>query len=180
MNKSQSHIKITQYELKTHRLLLRKITLDDYESLFEIRFHPETLKHIQRKKVDDKLELKSFISDKLLDIKNGDLCFWGISKINNPKLIGTICLWNFNDIKTIAEIGYELHPNFHEKGLMSESMEAVLNFGFKELHLKIIEAFTSKYNESSKALLKKFDFKLEAHRKDEGFPDNIIYTKNDA
>jgi ribosomal-protein-alanine N-acetyltransferase len=169
-----------QSELITNRLSLRNITLDDYKDLFEIRFHPEVIKHIQRKKVEDEFELKNFISDKIQDIKNGDLCFWALSFLDCPKLIGTICLWNFNDTKTVAEIGYELYPDYHGKGLMSEALEVVLNFGFKNLKLTTIEAFTSQHNESSKALLKKFDFNIEASRKDEGFSNNIIYTKHNA
>ena len=169
-----------QSELETNRLLLRNITVEDYKDLYKIRFHPEILKHIKRDIIKDELLVKDFILARLEDVKNNNLCFWGMSLLDNPKLIGTICLWNFNESKTIAEIGYELHPDFHGKGFMSEAMEAVLKFGFNELQLKIIEAYTSKYNESSKALLNKFDFKFEAHRKDEGFPNNIIYTKHYA
>lgn len=180
MNKNQLHINTLQSELKTNRLLLRNITIDDYLDLYEIRFHPEVLKHIKREMIEDKLEMKKFISDRFDDIKNNNLCFWGISILDNPKLIGTICLWNFNKAKTVAEIGYELHPDYHQKGFMSEAMGTVLKFGFNDLKLKTIEAYTSRHNESSKALLNKFDFKFEAHRKDEGFPNNIIYTKHYA
>jgi len=180
LNKNQLHVRTHQSELKTDRLLLRNLIIDDYLDLFELRFHPEVIKHIKRKKVDNKLELKRFISEKLQDIKEDNLFFWGMSKTNNPKLIGTICLWNFNAKKTVAEIGYELRPEFHGKGLMSEAMGTVLDYGFRELKLKSIEAFTSKYNESSKSLLNKFDFKLEINRIDEGFPNNIIFTKQNA
>lgn len=169
-----------QSELKTNRLLLRNILVDDYKELFEIRFHPEVLKHIKREIIDDKTELKSFILDRIKDVENGKTCYWGISELGSTKLIGTICLWNFNDTKTFAEIGYELHPNCHGKGFMSEAMETVLNFGFEDLQLKIIEAFTSKHNEPSKALLNKFGFYLEPNRIDEGFPNNIIYRKQNA
>lgn len=180
MKKNQLNIEIFQSEIKTNHLILRNMTLDDYKDLHDIRFHPEVLKHIKREIVADKSEFKIFISDRLEDIRNGDLCFWGISTHDSQKLIGTICLWNFNSTKTIAEIGYELHPDYHRKGFMSEAMEAVLDFGFSELNLKTIEAYTNKHNEPSKTLLKKFNFKREAYRKDKGFPDNIIYTKHYA
>ena len=147
-------------------------------NLYEIRFHPQVIQHIKRKKINNATALKTFISERLKAVNNGDLYFWGISKIDNSKLIGTICLWNFNETKTIAEIGYELHPDFHGKGLMSEAMKSVLNFGFSTLNFVSIEAFTSKHNEPSKSLLNKFGFSLEPNRKDEGFPNNIIYTKH--
>ncbi len=169
-----------QKSLTTERLVLRNIEVDEYENLFDIRFHPEVIKHIKRDIIDDKIELKAFILNRIQDVENGKTCFWGISELGYSKLIGTICLWNFNDEKTIAEIGYELHPDYHKKGFMSESINAVLNFGFDNLQLKTIEAFTSKYNNSSKTLLKKFDFSLDINRKDKGFPDNIIYIKHYA
>ena len=169
-----------QSELKTNRLLLRNMLVEDYKDLFEIRFHPVVLKHIKRDIIEDKLEMKTFISDRLEAIKNNNLYFWGISIVDSPKLIGTICLWNFNDTKTVAEIGYELHPDYHQKGFMSEAMETVLKYGFNDLKLKTIEAFTNKHNEGSKALLNKFEFKLEIDRQDDGFPDNIIYVKHHA
>ena len=180
MKEQQFNSDIFQSEIKTNHLILRNMILDDYKDLHDIRFHPEVLKHIKREIVEDKSEFKSFITDRLKDIRNGNVCFWGISTHDDPKLIGTICLWNFNSAKTIAEIGYELHPDHHRKGFMSEAMTAVLNFGFSELNLKTIEAFTNKHNKPSKTLLKKFNFKHEVYRTDEGFPDNIIYTKHYA
>jgi len=180
LNKNQLHIKISQPELKTNRLLLRKILVADLDDLQNVRYHPEVLRHIRRDVIDDKKKIESYILDRQKDIKTGKIYYWVISKLEDPKFIGTICLWNFNNEKTIAEIGYELHPDYHGKGLMSEAMEKVLNFGFKDLQLKTIEAFTSKHNEPSKKLLNKFGFYLEPNRIDEGFPNNIIYIKQHA
>lgn len=180
MNKNQLHIKISQPELITNRLLLRKISVKDLDDLQNVRYHPEVLKYIRRDIIDDKKKIESFILDRQKDIEIGKIYYWVISTLEAPKLIGTICLWNFNNEKTIAEIGYELHPDYHGKGFMSEAMEKVLNFGFKALNLRTIEAFTSKHNEASKMLLNKFNFYLEPNRIDEGFPNNIIYTKQHA
>ena len=61
---------------------------------------------------------------------------------NNLEIIVKICLWNFyKDYKT-AEVGYNLNPNFQKKGIMSESLKSVVNFGFIELHKERIEGFT--------------------------------------
>ena len=106
--------------------------------------------------------------------------YWTITIKDNPKLIGSICLWNFNTEKTIAEIGYDLHPNFQGKGIMNESMNLVLDFGFKNLKLKTIEAFTHKGNKSSIRLLKRNQFIQELDRIDKGFPNNIIFKRESA
>ena len=58
---------------------------------------------------------------------------------------------------------------------MSEAFEAVLEFGFKEMELKTIEAFTHYNNEASIALLEKQKFILFPDRTDEGFVNNRSY-----
>lgn len=59
---------------------------------------------------------------------------------------------------------------------MSEALKAVLNFGFNELYLDEILAFTNKFNENSKSLLLKNNFTLEKRRVDEGFPENLVFS----
>ena len=61
-------------------------------------------------------------------------------------MIGSICLWNFSEDRKVAEIGYDLDPKYQRKGIMTESINAVLNFGFRKLSLEKIEAFTQKQN----------------------------------
>ena len=121
----------------------------------------------------ERLVLKS-INEKR--VENKETIFWGISLKNQPELIGTICLWNFSEDRKTAEVGYELLPNYHRKGIMSEALKAVLNFGFNGLYLNEILAFTNKFNENSKSLLIKNNFTLEEGRVDEGFPENLVFS----
>jgi ribosomal-protein-alanine N-acetyltransferase len=90
-------------------------------------------------------------------------------------MIGSICLWNFSKDKKIAEIGYDLSPQYQGKAIMDESLKGVLRFGFDELNLDSIEAYTNRLNESSKNLLVKNGFKRVWEKKDEDNLDNIIY-----
>ena len=95
---------------------------------------------------------------------------------DQTNLIGTICLYRFSEDRKEAEVGYELLPDYHRKGIMSEALKAVLNFGFNELYLSEILAFTNKFNENSKSLLLKHQFILEEGRADEGFPENLVFS----
>ena len=94
---------------------------------------------------------------------------------NNNQVIGTIGLRNFEDEEDYAEIGYELDPSYQQKGFMSEAFEVVLKYGFKQMELKTIEAFTHKNNTASISLLEKQKFVFEPEIKDEGFENNLSY-----
>ena len=162
--------------LSSERLGLRKIQVQDANEIYFLRSNPEVNKFILRTPTKNIEEAKSFIVDRLNDFKTRKVFFWAITLKDNPQLIGSICLWNFNEDKTIAEVGYDLHPDFQKKGIMNESLQLVLNFGFKQLQLITIEAFTHKENMGSIQLLKRNHFKLETNRIDEGFPHNIIFS----
>ncbi|MFT5915665.1 MAG: ribosomal-protein-alanine N-acetyltransferase [Bacteroidia bacterium] len=95
-------------------------------------------------------------------------------------MIGSICLWNFSEDRKIAETGYDLSPKFQGRGLMSEALKAILEFGFQNLNLDLIEAYTQKNNESSRKMLEKNMFKLAMNRKDEENSANLIYELQKA
>ena len=91
-------------------------------------------------------------------------------------MIGTVCLWNFSEDKRYAEIGYELLPTYFGNGYMDETIKEVVKFGFETIELQTIEAFTHYGNASSIKLLEKNKFILQEKRRDEGFPNNRIYS----
>jgi len=123
------------------------------------------------------LELaKQFILNRNKDISKNTIYYWGITLKNNHKLIGTICFWNLSDNKTYSEIGYDLVPEFQNKGIMNEVFKEVILFGIETLKLHKIEAFTQYKNESSIKLLLNNKFVLQKEKRDEGFPDNRIYS----
>ena len=84
-------------------------------------------------------------------------------------------MWNFSQDNKKAEVGYDLNPLFQRKGIMSEALKNIIAFGFNELRLNKIEAFTHKENESSKNLLEKNGFILMEQKKDEKNRSNLIF-----
>jgi ribosomal-protein-alanine N-acetyltransferase len=58
---------------------------------------------------------------------------------------------------------------------MSEAFEEVLKFGFEQMDLNTIGAFTHKNNIDSITLLEKQEFVFHPEIKDEGFENNISY-----
>ena len=85
-------------------------------------------------------------------------------------------MWNFSEDRKIAEIGYDLHPDFHKKGIMNEALKTILNYGGKSLNLKTLEAYTHKNNEASINLLLNNGFHHIEHKIDNDNPDNSIFS----
>lgn len=162
--------------LTSERLLLRNVLESDSLAILNLRSNDLVIKYIARPKMKTKEEALKFILDRKKDNAENKVYYWGITLKSNEKLIGTICLWNFSEDKKYAEIGYDLLPKYHHKGFMNEALINVLEFGFKEKNITTIEAFTSYKNISSIKLLEKNSFKLQKERRDEGFPNNRIYT----
>ena len=110
-----------------------------------------------------------------LGFESGEIIYWGLVPKGENKIIGSICLWNFQKVKAVAEVGYDLHPNYQRLGLMREALLVVLQYGFEKLQLSSIEAFTHCDNQSSIYLLERCGFALNPKRKDEHYPENLIY-----
>jgi ribosomal-protein-alanine N-acetyltransferase len=90
-----------------------------------------------------------------------DSIYWAITLSGTNKLIGTICLFDFSEDDSKAEIGYELLPGFQGKGIMQEAISKVIDFGVRDIGLNSIEAYTHAQNQSSVRLLEKFNFKKQ-------------------
>ena len=161
--------------LETTRLLLRELNLDDTEAIFSLRTNKEVNTFIQRNIPKNLFETEIFINMISNMVADNKGIFWGFQSKQNNELIGTIGLRNFEVEDQYAEIGYELHPDCQQKGFMSEGLKEVVNFGFKNLYLNTIEAFTHKNNMSSIALLERHHFVLQPKKRDKGFEHNRIF-----
>ena len=161
--------------IKTERLLLRELKQSDWEAISYLRSDLDVNKFVKRSSAETKEKALGFISKINRGLKNQNFYYWSISEKSNPEMIGSICLWNFSEDKKTAEIGYDLSTKSQRKGIMNEALKSVLKFGFKNLELETIEAFTHKENVSSKKLLERNKFKLIQSREDEHNKDNVIY-----
>ena len=161
--------------LETERLTLRELNLNDAKAIFGLRTNKEVNEFVDRKVPRNLSEARAFI-DLISNLTaNNKGVLWVIESKSNHQLMGTIGLRHFEDEEDYAEIGYEIDPIYQQKGFMSEAFGAVLNFGFENLALKNIEAFTHYNNEASIALLEKQNFVLHPERRDEGFVNNRSY-----
>ncbi len=140
--------------LKTDRLILRQLLISDDKELFALRSNEKVNKYLDRtpnKIIEDS---QIFIET----ILKNQLIYWAITM--NNQLIGTICLFGFEDSSGKAEIGFELLPDFQGKGIMYEATSKVIEYSFEMIQLNLLEGFVHKENQPSRKLLKKLNFKL--------------------
>lgn len=161
----------------TERLNLRKILMSDLDRVHFFRSDKEINKYIKREPQTREMAIEhiQLITKALM---TDESITWGITTKDSDVLIGSICLWNFSEDKKTAEIGYALDPEFQGKGIMSESLKAVLNFGFNQRRFETIEAYTDYRNIPSKNLLKRHGFIPSENKKDADNQNNIVFYIN--
>ena len=167
--------------LETERLLLRQFAIDDAEDFFVMRTHEYVMRYIDKKKMERVEEARDLINLILTAFKNNDGITWVISLKGKNKIIGQIGYWRMDKENHRAEIGYSLHPDFWGKGIMTEAINKIIDYGFNEMKLHSIEAKLNPGNAPSIKLLEKSNFKREGYFKEDyffdgKFLDTLVYS----
>jgi [ribosomal protein S5]-alanine N-acetyltransferase len=160
--------------LETERFQLRELHEADSQDMFSyfsqdivtIYYDLDTFKTID--------EAVSLIERFLNNYKNKKSICWGISLKDTGRLIGTCGFHNIEKGNGKLEIGYELHPDFWGKGIMTEVATAVIKFGFETMEANRIEAFYDPENNASKNLLKKLGFSYEGTLRSRFFEKGVF------
>lgn len=93
---------------------------------------------------------------------NHSLFVFVLSDLESGRVLGECGFHSWNKQHHKADIFYNLKDDeFKKKGLMTEALKAVLNYGFNELQLNRIQALVADYNTPSVRLLDKYGFVFE-------------------
>jgi len=161
--------------IATERLILRRATIEDKKEIFILKSDDEVLKYLDNLKHNSIDETENFIRKIDDGITNNEWINWAITLKNSTKVIGTICLWNISKEHSAAELGYELLPPFQGKGIMQESLNAVIEYAFKNIKFNSLSAYTNKYNLKSINLLERNGFIDKTYKNNNSLDDNKIY-----
>jgi ribosomal-protein-alanine N-acetyltransferase len=167
--------------LKTERLVLRQLLPADGAALVTLRSNETVNQYLDRQANTTPDEAQQFINKITKSVSNNASVYWVIASKETNHLIGTICYWNIVAEEDTAEIGYELHPDFHGKGIMQEAISIVIDFGFTEMNLKTITAFLLHANIPSIKLLERNNFRPDITGKykddnDESLKGYVVYV----
>ncbi len=143
--------------LITEHLKLRKINNDDMDQFYILKSDERLLVYYNAKAKTYE-ETRKKLQELNDSITKNECIIWGITLKTENKLIGSICFWNICEKQLKAEIGYELMYNWQGKGIMQEAVKAVIEYGFKEMKLQLIEALPNPNNLKSVNLLERNHF----------------------
>jgi ribosomal-protein-alanine N-acetyltransferase len=152
--------------IETERLTLREISIDDAEDIFLLRNDDDAMKYISKPKLKTIDEAKDLIK---IMTNISERIQWGITFKKENKLIGLIGYHRIIKDHYRAEIGYMLHPQYWNTGVMSEAIAELISYGFDEMNLHSIEAIINPANSVSRKVLQKFNFIKEAYFKENFF-----------
>jgi len=164
--------------LKTNRLLLRRLNESDALQLFQIRGNEFLNRHIDvqiEKTVEQTVKYIEKINTGISDSK---WLLWGVEEMKTHQLIGTVSLWQFEDNFTVCELGYVTHPDFQGLGYTKEALQAVLTYGFNQMKLLQVSAYTEKGNSESNFLLLSLGFEYVKTMEEEGFYKKRTFHMN--
>ena len=149
-------------ELRTNRLVLRRILYDDIEFIRKHFGDWEVCRYmVDNEPVTTMEEAEAIIKWSYSDNTKPTNNRWLIVLKENNQPVGTIGYHRWDTQNNIAEIGYDLSKEYWKKGIMNEAMDAVLRFGFEKMELNRIQAFVHIENIASYSILRKNGFSCE-------------------
>jgi ribosomal-protein-alanine N-acetyltransferase len=148
-------------ELKTERLVLRKMLVKDADDMFEYARRADVTKYLTWSPHPSRAYTKEYLEYIATRYAAGEFYDWAVTDARTGKMIGTCGFTKFDFMSNSAEVGYVLNPVFWGHGYACEALEAVLNFGFCNLKLNRIEARYMEGNIASRRVMEKSGMKYE-------------------
>ena len=170
--------------LETERLILREMLPSDAPSLFEMEINPNVHKYLWNKpltSIDEVYQYIEMVRNQYLENNIGrfvvvlketnELIGWAGLKYNTEML---------NNKVHFYDIGYRLNEKFWGKGYASEASFAWLDYGFKVMKIKIMEAAAQTDNIASNKILQKIGLKMTEQYLEDGVSWNWYELENNS
>ncbi|MGF7118705.1 GNAT family N-acetyltransferase [Methanobacterium oryzae] len=165
-------------ELNTKRLILRELRIDDAKTLFKYWSDNEVTKYLNMESFVTMQQTFRMIRVLINLFKHKEGIRWAIVRKEDNVIIGTCGFNSWIPKGSRGEIGYELGRIYWGNGYATESLKEILRYGFEEIKLNRIEAFTVPKAHKSIKLLKKLGFKKEGTLREYGYWNNQYQDEN--
>lgn len=148
-------------EIKTERLLLRPLSVNDLNTAHEYSSdfnNTYFMMHLPKENIE---ETYNFLLCVTKEWEKENPAFYEFAIVLNNLHIGAISLY-LDEERTYAEIGWILHRSYQKLGYATEAARALMDFAFNTLHIKKITAHCDYRNIPSYRVMEKIGLKLES------------------
>jgi [ribosomal protein S5]-alanine N-acetyltransferase len=149
--------------LSTPRLTLRALRASDLDDLFDYASDPEIDRFTPWEHYTSKDEARENLGEFLADYATYGMGAWGIEHGDGAdrRLIGIANFSRPHPLNRRVEMGYTIARAYWGQGLATEAVQALLRFGFDQMHLVRIEAVVLPDHLASARVLQKAGLQLE-------------------
>ncbi|MFJ8582175.1 GNAT family N-acetyltransferase [Micromonospora sp. NPDC093277] len=152
------------YPIRTARLTLRPVTLDDLDDVYAYQGRTDVARWLReagpRTREESRASVVAMTGEDALRAEGDCLT---LAVVTDAGVIGTVELvWRSASDRT-AELGYVFHPDHGGRGLATEAAAALLDWGFDEFGLHRVYARCHGRNDASARLMARLGMRQEAH-----------------
>lgn len=152
--------------LQTRRCVLREMTEDDLDALYEVYRDPEVSKYTENL-YEDREKERTYIRDYIEQVyRFCGLGIWVIVLKETSTIIGRAGL-AWRDGYDTPEIGFVIAKDYQRQGYAFEVCDAILHY-CKEMDLRTIRVLYQKENVASEKLCKKLGFEVKREFEEDG------------
>jgi ribosomal-protein-alanine N-acetyltransferase len=148
-------------ELTTPRLTLRRMMVADTDDMYEYACRQDVTKFLTWRPHPDRDYTREYLQYLGSRYAAGMFYDWAVIYEPDCKMVGTCGFTAFNCSSDSAEVGYVLNPEYWGKGIATEALGRVLEFGFENMGLHRIEARFIQENERSRRVMEKVGMTFE-------------------
>lgn len=161
-------------ELHTQRLILKTINSEILEYVYTHFPDWQIMEFLGLSTIDVLNKEKEKYSKGLTTFNRTFLYFIISDRLTN-KVIGWCGYHTWYTQHDRAELGYGLYnDDYKQKGIMTEALKTILNYGFNNMKLHRVEAMTATYNTASIKTLAKFGFIEEGVLREHYLVDGVM------
>ncbi len=166
--------------LQTERFWLQQIVPDDQPFIFQGLSHPQVIPFYGVRYYSLEATRAQMNYYRALE-QSGSGYWWKIVEKQTYERVGAIGFNNYHAQHRKAEIGYWLLPQYWGKGIMTEVLQALIQYLFRDKKLHRVEALIEEGNAASIKVAEKSGFVLEGKMRDYEIKDGrfislLIYS----
>lgn len=134
--------------LETNRLILRELTYDDFEALYNVLADSDIMEHYPY--TFDENRVRNWIIRNIERYNTDGFGLWAVVLKESGEMIGDcgITMQSIDD-KLLPETGYHIRKVQQNKGYAIEAAAECIRYGFEELHFDSLYSYMKYTNTSS-------------------------------